>query len=142
MFRATPIALSFHALIIILLGMLAGFPYGSQIVAQAAEDTIRAWRVAHLEGLSNGLFLLVIAAIWQYMRPSKSLGKVVWWFLVLGGYANIVAPIIAAATGYRGLEPTGPFVNWLIFGIYQLAFLLFPAALLSAVSLGRQLRSA
>ena len=53
MFKATSASLGFHALIILLLGMVVGFPYGSQIVAHADESAIRAWRVAHLEGLGE-----------------------------------------------------------------------------------------
>jgi hypothetical protein len=140
MFRPTPLSLSFHAAIIILLGMFVGFPYGSRIVAQAAEETLRAWRLAHLEGLMNGLLMLAVVAIWHHMKLSKLAGSALWWCLVLGGYANIVAPIIAAMTGYRGLEPTGPFENWLVFGIFQFALLLFPAGLLVAFGLGKQLR--
>ncbi len=142
MFEPNPRTLSFHAVVIILLGMLAGFPYGSLIVSGGAEETIRGWRLAHMEGLLNGLLLIVIAAVWSHVRLGDTARKLLWWFLVLGGYANTVAPITAAVTGHRGLEPSGPSLNWLVFGMFQISLLLLPAGILAAVGLGKRAEGA
>jgi hydroxylaminobenzene mutase len=131
-------ALAFHAAVIILLGMIAGFPLGAYIVEAAAEDVIRAWGTAHLLGLVNGLFVIAVASMWAKIDLSSRLRSALWWCLVLGGYANTIAPVLAAIAGQRGLEPTGPAINWAIFGMYQIAFLFFPAGVLFAVGLARR----
>lgn len=140
MFQRDARALSVHAAVIILLGMITGFPYGSHIVGAAAPDTIRAWRTAHLLGLLNGLFVMVVAALWDNIALSQRLRSALWWCLVLGGYANTVAPVLAALSGYRGLEPMAPAMNWLVFGIYQISALLFPAGVLLVIGLARGTR--
>lgn len=133
--------LSVHAAVIILLGMIIGFPYGSHIVGAAVPDTMRAWRTAHLLGLLNGLFVMVVAAVWDNIALSLRLRGALWWCLVLGGYANTIAPVLAALSGYRGLEPAAPAMNWLVFGIYQISALLFPAGVLLVIGLARGARA-
>ncbi len=39
----------FHGAVVILLGLLAGFPFAFVITEQMPGD-VRAWRMAHLEG--------------------------------------------------------------------------------------------
>jgi hydroxylaminobenzene mutase len=138
MFQRDSRALGFHAAIIILLGMIAGIPFGISIVETRPEDIIRAWRTAHLLGVVNGLFVVAVAAMWAKIGLSPRLRSALWWCLVLGGYANTVAPLLAAIAGHRGLEPTGPAMNWAIFGVYQIAFLFFPAGVLFAIGLARR----
>jgi len=132
--------LSMHAAVIILVGMITGFPYGSHIVGAAAADTVRAWRTAHMLGLLNGLFMIAVAALWENVTLSPRLRGGLWWCLVLGGYANTVAPVLAALSGYRGLEPVGPGMNWLIFGVYQVSALLLPAGILLLIGLAKGVR--
>ncbi|MBP1684299.1 MAG: hypothetical protein H6Q33_442 [Deltaproteobacteria bacterium] len=140
MFSRDARTLSVHAAVIILMGMITGFPYGSQIVGAAAPDAVRAWRTAHMLGLLNGLFLIAVAALWDTIVLSQRLRNALWWCLVLGGYANTIAPVLAAVSGYRGLEPAGPGMNWLIFGIYQVSALLFPAGVLLLIGLAKGVR--
>jgi hypothetical protein len=138
MFQRDSRALGFHAAVIILLGMIAGIPFGAYIVEGAAEDVVRGWRTAHLLGLLNGLFMIAVASMWARIGLSARLTSALWWCLVLGGYANTIAPLLAAIAGHRGLEPAGPGMNWVIFGMYQIAFLLFPAGVLFAIGLARR----
>jgi hypothetical protein len=91
-------------------------------------------------GLLNGLFLIAVAALWDTIVLSQRLRNALWWCLVLGGYANTIAPVLAAVSGYRGLEPAGPGMNWLIFGIYQVSALLFPAGVLLLIGLAKGVR--
>ena len=80
MFQRDSRALGFHAAVIILLGMIAGFPYGVHILETTTGDIIRAWRTAHLLGLVNGLFLIAVAAMWAKMvNRSKSTSLKTCW---------------------------------------------------------------
>jgi hypothetical protein len=88
--------------------------------------------------LLNGLFVIAVAAMWGKVELSTRLRSALWWCLVLGGYANTVAPMLAAIAGHRGLEPAGPAINWAVFGFYQIAILLFPAGVLFAIGLARR----
>ncbi|MEJ2178727.1 MAG: hypothetical protein P8Y12_12580 [Gammaproteobacteria bacterium] len=54
--------LAFHAVIVLALGMISGFFFGSFMVDPDATATREAaWRLAHIEGFANGVLMLVIA---------------------------------------------------------------------------------
>ena len=56
--------------LVLLAGFAAGFPYGSTVVASLAPgvtagdftEPLRAWHMAHLEGVLNGILMLAAAA--------------------------------------------------------------------------------
>lgn len=60
---------------------------------------------AHLEGVMNGMFLVIIGVIWKQLVLSKSLLVITFWLLVYGTFANLVAVIIAAMTGFGKMMP-------------------------------------
>jgi len=54
--------LVFHGAIVVMLGLLAGFPHAFVLTGQIAGEE-RAWRMAHLEGLLNGMLAMLAAAV-------------------------------------------------------------------------------
>lgn len=114
-----------HAMVVLLLGLIAGFPWANVINAgldvEGAAEASRAWRMAHLEGLLNGLLMLGVAGIGPVLMLSE--GQVRWLsrLLCLAGYGNIVASILGAATGNRGLQPVGPPANQAVFVLFMSA---------------------
>lgn len=109
-----------HAAVVLLLGMAAGFPYGTA-VTDGLQEATRAWRMAHLEGVLNGLLMLGVGAAisrWQLTLRSQ---RVLYIGLLVTGYGNAIASIVAAATGVRGLAPGGPTANWAVFGGFMAA---------------------
>ena len=120
--------------LVLLAGFAAGFPYGTAVTASldpnaTAEtaEALRAWRMAHLEGVLNGLLMLAGAAVAAQLVLSAGAQRVVFWGLVAAGWTNIVASTISAMTGGRGLSPTG--FDW-----GTLNFVLFMLGILGAVA--------
>lgn len=110
----------FHGVIVILLGLAAGFPFAFVILGNIPGD-YRAWRMAHLEGLLNGLLVIVIAAAGDRLVLDER--KQLWLArsLVFMAYANVVAATLGATFGVRGLEPALPLSNVLVYALFMLA---------------------
>ena len=67
------------------------------------------WRFAHLEGITNGLLVLGVAAVWHLMDLQRTGIVVARWLLVVGCYANIIGPIVTALLIYDLFGYFGPF---------------------------------
>lgn len=96
---------------------------------------------AHLEAITNGMFLMILGLIWQrIVLPSKWL-TIVYSLLVYGTLANVTAVMLAAITGFGkmmpiagGKEGTNPVESIISFLLVSLALaMLF---VLSAVIIG------
>ncbi|HME70558.1 MAG TPA: hypothetical protein VKM54_11915 [Myxococcota bacterium] len=114
-----------HGVIVIGLGLVAGISYASAIASGHAEP-MRAWRMAHLEGVLNGLVAIALAAAGGVLVLSHRQQRLLAVSLVGMAYANVVAAILGAATGNRGLAPGGSLVNTVV-------YLLFVAAVVGIV---------
>lgn len=110
----------FHGAAVVLLGMLAGFPYGLVVTGDLAGSE-RAWRMAHLEGVLNGLVLLAVAGTAGRLSLGGRKPAVLAWALIVTGYGNVVAAILGATFGVRGLAPGGSFVNTVVYTIFVVA---------------------
>jgi hypothetical protein len=122
--------LVFHGTAVVLLGMAVGFPYALVVTGDIVSSE-RAWRMAHLEGVLNGLLMLAIAGIGGRLALSARQGQVLLWALVVTGYGNVVAATIGAVFAVRGLVPGGSFSNTLVY----LLFLVAVVAVLVALGL-------
>ena len=118
--RARPETMIFHGAVVILLGLLAGFPY-ALVVTGSLGGSERAWRMAHLEGVLNGLLVIVVAAVWDRLALHGWKRDVLAWSLVLMAYGNVVASVIGATFAVRGLEPGGSPSNTLVYLLFMMA---------------------
>jgi len=118
--RTRPETMIFHGAVVILLGLLAGFPY-ALVVTGALASSERAWRMAHLEGVLNGLLVIAVAAVWDRLALVGRKRDVLVWSLVLMAYGNVVASAIGATFAVRGLAPGGSFSNTLVYGLFMAA---------------------
>lgn len=100
----------FHGAVVVMLGLLAGFPHAFVLTGQIAGEE-RAWRMAHLEGLLNGFVVLIAAAVadWLALSP-RQYGWLVW-SLVVAAYGNVIASVLGATFGVRGLALAPPLAN-------------------------------
>ena len=112
--------LVFPGVIVLLLGLVAGFPYSMAIGGELAAEP-SAWRMAHLEGILNGLVLLGVAAAGGLLTLSDLEARIVKISLLVAGYGNIVAAVAAASFGVRGLSPEGPAANFAVFVVFTAA---------------------
>ncbi len=120
--------------LVLLAGFIAGLPYAAVVTASLAPDAptgiaehIRAWHMAHLEGVLNGMLMLAGAAVAGALTLSRKTARVIFWGLVVAGWTNVVASSISASTGGRGTGVTG--FDW-----NTLDFLLFMAGIVGAVA--------
>jgi hypothetical protein len=121
-----------HAVIVYLVGLLAGLPYGAAINRGDSEERIRGWRLAHGSLVVGATMMIAIAAVLSQL----SVGSLARWLIagssIASGYGFAVALPVAAWVGQRGLTASGPLSNRLVFAGNSLGVL---GSLLSAVVL-------
>ncbi len=90
--------LIFSGLLLFLAGLVVGL-----FVQNMANP--RMGLSAHLEGVMNGMFLVILGLIWKRLSLSKTLLQVTFWLVVYGTFANLIAVVIAAVTGFGKTMP-------------------------------------
>lgn len=60
---------------------------------------------AHLEGVMNGMFLVILGLIWNKIAVNEKLLSTTFWLSIYGSFANFVAVTIAAITGAGKMMP-------------------------------------
>ena len=108
-----PARLVFHAAIVLLLGLLCGFPALTETVA---EGRLHTWRSAHLALVILGVWILATAAVWPVLVLGRREASALLASLLVTGYGIGIAVILEAATGVGGHQPEGPALNWIAFG--------------------------
>ncbi len=123
-----------HGALIFLIGMIIGFPFAFHILGRIELSPIpisfdvqipgdyRGWRMAHLQGILNGLLLMGISVLGSRLRLTDRAAEWIVRGLLVCGWGNMTASIIGPLAGVRGLAFTG-------FGWNSLAFFLFLAAI-------------
>ena len=119
---------------IFLIGLAAGFPFAFIIIEKIAlwpipgsidwkpPGDIRGWKMAHLEGILNGLTLMAVAAIGDRLTLSARAQAIIAWGLIITSWGNITASIIGPIFGGRGLEFGGGGVsNSIVYLLFVLA---------------------
>ena len=122
--------LVFHGAVVVMLGLLAGFPHAFVLTGQITGEE-RAWRMAHLEGLLNGMLMMLAGASGGALALSASQQTWLLWSLVAAGYGNVIASVLGATFGVRGLALAGPPSN----AIMNVLFWIAIAGILAGVGL-------
>ena len=60
---------------------------------------------AHLEGVMNGMFLMILGLVWNRLQLAAKLLSITLALALYGTFANLLAIIIAAATGEGKMLP-------------------------------------
>ncbi len=90
--------LIFLGILLFLLGLIIGL-----FVQNMANP--RMALSAHLEGIMNGMFLMLVGVIWNRILLSEKLLKISFWLLIYSTFANITAVLISALTGAGKMMP-------------------------------------
>ncbi len=90
--------LMWHGMFLFLIGLLTGF-------AEPHFTNIRMGLAAHLEGVTNGIFLIAMGAIWTEVRLAPAVKAVAYWVGLYGTYANWFFTTLAAIFGTGALSP-------------------------------------
>jgi hypothetical protein len=120
-----------HGLLLVLLGMLVGFPFQQAITSHAGPEAERAWRVAHTSLVGGGVLYLALAAVAHHLVLSRSAARFVIWSLVFAAYAFIFGFVVGPAVGARGLEPVGPPLHVIVFVAFAAGLVLALAAIVA-----------
>ena len=79
-------------------------------IAVAIPDDGRAWRMAHMEGITQGLLLMALGAGGQFMRLSQRQFAWLFWSSVVSAWFFTIPTLFNAMFGTRGLAfGGGPF---------------------------------
>lgn len=100
-----------HGLIILLIGLLCGAPYGRAITHGWGDEAVRGWRIAHFSLVVGGIWLMVVAAVLPLFVLGARGRAVLVSSVVTSGYGFTVALVVAASGGVRGLEAGGSSLN-------------------------------
>ena len=87
-----------HGLLLFLLGLITGF-----VVPFMSNP--RAGLAGHLEGVMNGMFLVIVGLAWSELSLPNRTGRAVSWLLLFGTYANWAA---TTASGILGTSKGTP----------------------------------
>jgi hydroxylaminobenzene mutase len=90
--------LIFFGILLFLIGLTAGL-----IVHNMANP--RMALSAHLEGVMNGMFLVILGLIWKRLMLSDILLKTAYRLVIYGSFANFIAVMLAALTGFGKMMP-------------------------------------
>jgi hypothetical protein len=128
-----------HGALLFLAGMAAGFPFAFEILGRIElwplnipfdmPGDVRGWRMAHLEGILNGILLIAVAAVGGLLRLEARAAAIVGWGLIITGWGNVVASWIGPLSETRGLNATGLDWNTLVFALFMAAIVAVLAAM-------------
>lgn len=107
--------LMFHAVVVLLSGLLAGIPYGRAILKKSNERLIDAWRVAHAALPMGAILLLVISVSFSSLNVAINLKWVISVLFIISGYGFMLALLLGPVVGHRGLSSRGPLTAKLVY---------------------------
>jgi hydroxylaminobenzene mutase len=85
-------------ILLFLLGLLTG-------LAGPKLKNPRMGLSSHLEGVMNGMFLVILGLVWPRLGLSHAWLAVTFWLIVYAAFANWLATLLAAAWGAGTLMP-------------------------------------
>ena len=112
--------LFFHGAAVIWVGLIAGFPFGLVVMGRMPGDA-RAWRMAHMEGVLNGLLTFGAAAALKHLSLDERRIPLYASCFLVAAWGNVLASIFAAIVHQRGLELALPLTNAVVFTMFVIA---------------------
>ena len=88
----------FHGVVLILAGLLTG-------LAVNVLPNPRMGLSAHLEGVLNGFFLIMLGLIWGELRLSERAARAARGLALYATYANWIATLLSAVFGTSKMTP-------------------------------------
>ncbi len=103
-------ALALNGVIVILAGFIAGFILGSVALGDSSGDPA-GWRLAHMEGLLNGLLLFAVAGASSVLSLTTGQARLMAYSFIGMAYCNLIFGWMRGAFGASGLNFDGPLSN-------------------------------
>jgi hypothetical protein len=101
----------FHGAVILLGGMLAGFPLAVAIARNYGAQDVHAWAVTHTSLVGAGILLIAIGAAMRQLALTDRQSRLLPHALLFSVYALCVGLVVSAITGHRGMAPDGSTLN-------------------------------
>jgi hypothetical protein len=105
----------FHGAVILLGGMLTGFPLAMAIAGERGAQEVHAWAVTHTSLVSTGILLIAIGAAARHLALAERESRLLSWTSLASAYALCIGLIVTAISGNRGLAPEGSALNLALF---------------------------
>jgi (hydroxyamino)benzene mutase len=90
--------LMWHGMLLFLLGMLTAF-------VEPHVTNVRMGLAAHLVGLTNGIFLIALGAIWTEVTLRPRAKAIAFWAALYGTYVNWLFTVLASMFGTGAVSP-------------------------------------
>jgi len=108
--------LIFHGSIALLLGLIAGVPYGRAILEKKDEKIVHMWRLAHMSLPIGAILLFAIASFVSSLDINDQHKWIIAILFIVSVYAFAVAMFLGASIGgERGLTSRGPLLAKLVY---------------------------
>src|SRR5437762_6091439 len=92
----------FHGAVVLLVGLLCGFP----AVTETGGESIRLWHTAHEGLIMIGILLLTLASVLPSLVLERREAAGLVWSLLGTGYGLMTGLVIQGITGVRAFGPT------------------------------------
>jgi hypothetical protein len=92
----------FHGAVVLLVGLLCGFP----AVMEAITESSRLWHTAHEGLIMVGILLLALASALPSLVLDRREATGLVWALLATGYGLMIGLVIQGFTGTRAFGPT------------------------------------
>jgi hypothetical protein len=93
--------LVFHGAIVLLVGLLCGYP----TVVESLSSPGRLWHTAHEALLMIGIWLLATSSVLATITLDRRDASALVWSLIATGYGFMIAVVTQAITGVEAFEP-------------------------------------
>lgn len=96
--------------------------YGQSVPVDVSGD-YRGWLMAHLQGLLNGIIVIVLA-LGTRVKSTMPASREKWLLssLIVMGWGNVIAAAIAPIFNVRGIAVDDNLANNVVLGIFSVAF--------------------
>lgn len=133
--------LLFAGILLFLLGLLVGF-----LIPVFSNP--RMGLSTHLEGVLNGIFLVVLGLLWHRLALSNKLLTTTFRLTIYGSFANFIAVLLGAITGAGKMMPIAggeegtPIIEGIIsFLLISLALAMVAVCILTLIGLYKNMVS-
>ena len=97
--------LIFHGSIVLLVGLLCGFP--TVVEAIASVESVRVWHTAHEALIMMGIWMLAGSSVLPVLVLQRREATALVWSLLLMGYGFMTALVIGGVIGMTPFSPGG-----------------------------------
>lgn len=119
------IQLVLHGVLVLLVSIFGGWFLYRAILNNTKES---AWHLLHAGGSVRGVMLIALGATIHYPALPAWQITVIAWLIIFFTWTSVLAMLLAAATGERGLRCTGSLANKAIYVLYGVGVIaIFPA---------------